>query len=160
MNHGSYISTNSNMSLIESLRSLLRALTIHEKEIFKIATENLFMLNFISTQFDASRPDPLRQVDEMENSNDEEVENPEVGVVSIDNTDWSGNWDSAWKDEDEQEGPVVDGSNFEHMLEDSISRFAPPLFAPTEDLEDQNLLKKSKKNAADKGNKRSTRSTN
>ncbi len=150
------------MSLIESLRSLLRALTIHEKEIFKIATENLFMLNFISTQFDASRPDPLRQLDEMENNNDEVnvlAEEPEVGVVSIDNPDWSGNWDSAWKDEDEQEGPMVDGSNFEHMLEESISHFAPQSLTPTEDLEDQNLLKKSKKNAKDKGNKRSTRST-
>lgn len=145
------------MSLVESLRSLLRALTIHEKELFKVATDNLFMLNFIRTQFDESRSDPLKELEEAEgheeidggNDSDQEFE----GAAEVNEADWSGKWESAWNDEDESN--VV---KFDEMIESSVNHFS----APAIDSDEVKVSKKSKKSSVDneqpKESKRSTRS--
>jgi hypothetical protein len=147
------------MSLVESMRSLLRALTIHEKEIFKVATDNLFMLNFINTQFDASRPDPLNEIPEIDNPmDDENVDQSEQEFEGSADVEWSGNWEGAWKDEDDPEGETV---NVESIIDESISHFTSPVASMTVDDNDNNKkAKKSKKSnvVEDSEVKRSTRS--
>ena len=83
------------MSLTESLRSLLRALNIHEKEIFKIASDNLFTLNFINTQFDSAREDPIVELETEERmreeqqaqQEEEEEKEEEIGAMDVDGED-------------------------------------------------------------------------
>lgn len=143
--HGPYIQSNGNMSLTESLRSLLRALTIHEKEIFKIASDNLFTLNFIHTQFSPTRNDSIVELEQEEKLKEqqqaqqyeEQQVEDDVGAMDVvegDDADWS----AAWKDEDDEvAGDAVAVESFINM---GASHFAD--IAHTEEEE-----KKSKKSS-------------
>lgn len=139
------------MSLTESLRSLLRALNIHEKEIFKIASDNLFTLNFINTQFDSAREDPIveleteeRMREEQQAQQDEEEKEEEIGAMDVDGED-GGEWTAAWKDDDDE---MVGGGmdSMESFLDQGASHFAD-ISQPTEE---KKSTKKSTKRSRSK----------
>jgi hypothetical protein len=126
------------MSVSESLRSLLRALTIHEKEIFKVASDNLFMLNFIVSQFDENRADPIadfeaeEKLNALEAANLDNEEEGEIGASAVvdegnDETAWTGNWDdAAWKD-DEDTSPSMGAAGSQQVssfIDQAASHFA------------------------------------
>lgn len=122
--HGPYIQSAANMSLQESLRSILRALTVHEKDIFKVSTENMFTVNFILSQLDESRDDALN-VDESEGQESEvELGDGEVvegGEEEIAGGDWSTDatsWSTAWEDSEE-----VSNQQVQDIISSAVSHF-------------------------------------
>jgi hypothetical protein len=53
--HGQYLQRES-MRIAEALRALIKAISLHEKEIMKMSDENQFTLEFLSSQFVSSSP--------------------------------------------------------------------------------------------------------
>jgi periodic tryptophan protein 2 len=121
--HGPYIqSTRANLVVAESLRSLLRACVIHEKELVRITQDNLFAASYLAAQMHegSDRMQELQAaLDQTELGHAElEGEEEESCVLSLqegqgqgqegdgDAVPWSialgeeGRWTSAWQDDD------------------------------------------------------------
>ncbi len=96
--------------MVESLRALLRVLSVHEKEIYRVTTENKFMLEFIFSQIPNNISHNAEFIDGKTNPFDEEAECVE-GVVEhdFDGGEWSAaaEWRSSW--DDEIIAPLEDG---------------------------------------------------
>ena len=109
--HGKLIQINqSNLSLIETLRGMLRALLVHEKEIYRVTTDNMFMLEFIMSQLNLTDQNSLSQIENEPLSDEPEtvddLKNSECGIVNDEDFDgeWSnqGEWNSAWVDQEDK----------------------------------------------------------
>lgn len=92
----------SNLALVESLRSLLRVLSIHEKEIYRVTTENKYMLEFIFSQIPNKKSLSMEYFESEPNTYPDEIAISE-GAVEHDfgEGEWStaAEWQSTWDDE-------------------------------------------------------------
>eukprot|EP00981_Chlorochromonas_danica_P009320 scaffold2613_cov159-Ochromonas_danica.AAC.7 len=131
--HGSYLlqTSRANLALAESLRSLLRACTLHEKEILRIAQDNLFSLSYLRGQM-AEDKDLITSLtalkmeeelaaaqDEQEDEEDDE-EDEEGLVMALENdddddevpwtisTDPDGQWNAVWQDDEGDDAVEVE----------------------------------------------------
>lgn len=166
---GQYLNNNNeNLLIIESLRSVLRGLNQHEKEIMKISSDNLYSLTFLLTQMSVN-DDFLGKVEEKEKENEEndekkenEIDNNEVEVIDA---PWNGNWNSTWNDEDDEKfssttAATTSGtsSSINSLLDLSASHFmgeGSMNFSLNEEEDNNNEEDKEKKKNKKNKNKKS-----
>jgi hypothetical protein len=107
--HGTHISKDT-VPYQESLRTLLRSITTHDKAILKKTEENQFLLKFLTAQIDSDVVDNMDDVDvqvEFEVGSTTEEENDEVNDTSI-------NIDDSYK----AQGSKRHLNNFEQIHDD------------------------------------------